>query len=265
MRAVVAAACLFACAAHAVPIAGQGTWETTLQARDINSDGVVDAYYDSSTNLLWAADANLPGSLGEREIPRDPGQLRYDHAREYVANLNVFGVTGWRMPRASATYAASTCGWAELGTPFERFYGLGGSGPYRSCFFEPPSGVNELADLWRITLGNSVGTTGQNTGPFSNVKLGDRGNVFWMETKYVGPQLSPTFPWVYISYESTVGEYLTSEELPEWVWMVRDGDVVTAIPEPPTVAMFALGLGLLCARRRFSFTLMRCGVVEPTC
>ena len=34
--------------AAAVP--GHGTWETTLFARDINSDGVVDAYCDAVNN-----------------------------------------------------------------------------------------------------------------------------------------------------------------------------------------------------------------------
>jgi hypothetical protein len=34
-------------------ISGQGTWETTLQARDINGDGVVDAYYDTALNVVW--------------------------------------------------------------------------------------------------------------------------------------------------------------------------------------------------------------------
>ena len=44
--------------AQALPVLGQGTWETTLQARDLNGDSVTDAYYDTSLNITWLANAN---------------------------------------------------------------------------------------------------------------------------------------------------------------------------------------------------------------
>ena len=40
---------------HAAAVPGQGTWETTLQARDINHDGTVDAYYDTALDVSWLA------------------------------------------------------------------------------------------------------------------------------------------------------------------------------------------------------------------
>lgn len=45
-------------AALAGPVAGQGAWETTLHARDVESNGSVDAYYDSTLNVSWMAHAN---------------------------------------------------------------------------------------------------------------------------------------------------------------------------------------------------------------
>jgi hypothetical protein len=39
------------CSSHA--LAKQGTWDTTLQARDLNGDGVADAYYDTLQNITW--------------------------------------------------------------------------------------------------------------------------------------------------------------------------------------------------------------------
>ena len=45
--------------AQAAGVSGQGTWETTLQARDINHDGTVDAYYDSELHITWLTDANF--------------------------------------------------------------------------------------------------------------------------------------------------------------------------------------------------------------
>ena len=38
-------------AVTAGPVPGQGTWETTLQARDLDKDGYADAFYDISSNL----------------------------------------------------------------------------------------------------------------------------------------------------------------------------------------------------------------------
>src|SRR5687767_12133126 len=57
MRALLVALLTFASAAH-------GAESTTAQARDINLDGVVDAYYDPAADLTWTADANLPETLG---------------------------------------------------------------------------------------------------------------------------------------------------------------------------------------------------------
>ena len=46
-----------------MPISGQGTWETTLQARDFNGDSVIDAYYDTALNITWLADWNATGTM----------------------------------------------------------------------------------------------------------------------------------------------------------------------------------------------------------
>jgi PEP-CTERM motif len=64
-----------AATAQAAGVSGQGTWETTLQPRDINADGKTDAFYDSVLKVTWLADANA-----------------------WAANLNVYGATGWRLP-----------------------------------------------------------------------------------------------------------------------------------------------------------------------
>lgn len=49
---------LIAAPVLAGPIPGQGTWESTLQARDLTGDNVADAFYDSVLNITWLADAN---------------------------------------------------------------------------------------------------------------------------------------------------------------------------------------------------------------
>src|SRR5688572_25735584 len=83
--------------AQAVPIAGQGTWETTLQARDIDGDGTVDAWYDTALNVTWLADANA-GAGSPFDDGSDPldGEMTWANAKDWAAALDVHGVTGWR-------------------------------------------------------------------------------------------------------------------------------------------------------------------------
>ena len=51
---------LIANSAWAAPIIGQGTWETTLQARDLDGDlTTTEAFYDTTLNITWLADAAL--------------------------------------------------------------------------------------------------------------------------------------------------------------------------------------------------------------
>ena len=71
-----AAASLFVQQAASAPIPGQGTWTTVLFPRDINGDGTVDAWYDTSTNLTWLASAQ---------------SLTYAEGASYIAGLDVYG------------------------------------------------------------------------------------------------------------------------------------------------------------------------------
>lgn len=80
LAAAVSAASLFGHQAFAVPIPSQGTWTAVLSPRDINGDSTVDAWYDTSTNLTWLAQAR---------------ELTYAEGVSYIAGLNVHGVTGW--------------------------------------------------------------------------------------------------------------------------------------------------------------------------
>jgi hypothetical protein len=53
-------------AALAAGVPGQGTWETTLQSRDINHDGTVDAFCDTVLNVTWLANANV--AVGSSDV-----------------------------------------------------------------------------------------------------------------------------------------------------------------------------------------------------
>ena len=76
---------LVSTAAQAIPVSGQGTWETTLQARDLDGDGVTDAFYDTELNVTWLRAA--------RDTNSTPAQ-----AATWASSLVVSGYGGWRLP-----------------------------------------------------------------------------------------------------------------------------------------------------------------------
>jgi hypothetical protein len=240
------AALLSAITAHAVPVAGQGTWETTLKARDINGDGVTDAYYSTEQNITWLADANYAATSGfapgnPMDAYRlDPGLLDQPDAVAWAAGLNIHGVTGWRLPTAQ-NVAPSSCGPHDDGTG-------GGIGPGISCSFVPGAGVNELADLFSHTLGNSAGFGGwANTGLFLNVDpVASRPVMYLMGTIYTGSAMAPGHSGAEITFAGGY-EMIALEGFPGWAWAVHDGDIAapTPVPEPETYALMLAGLGVM--------------------
>ena len=97
LAALAATFALAAPRAHAGAVIGQGTWQSTLQARDINGDGITDAFYDITLNISWLADGNAGAGSGY-DATYGGGAMTWSEANAWAANLNVFGVTGWRLP-----------------------------------------------------------------------------------------------------------------------------------------------------------------------
>jgi hypothetical protein len=113
----------------------------TLQPRDINADGVVDALYDPVHNVSWLADANYAGTLGVNAGPWFlPGQMGPSEAADMAASLNIHGVTGWRLPHAwspgcenSTTYCDGA-GASEFPATDEGFHNVGAGLYYTDSF-----------------------------------------------------------------------------------------------------------------------------------
>ncbi|GMQ84374.1 MAG: hypothetical protein BMS9Abin06_1165 [Gammaproteobacteria bacterium] len=156
--------------AQAVPVSGQGTWETTLQPRDFDGNtSTIEAYYDTTLDITWLTDANANGLM------------TWDAANTWAASLDVNGVTGWRLPTMMDT-GPSGCDYAFTGT---------------DCGYNVQTGsaaitvYSEIASLFYDTLGNlayydTSGTSAQsgwgltNTGPFNNVQSG----YYWSGLEY---------------------------------------------------------------------------------
>jgi len=204
--------------AQAVPVIGQGTWETTLEGRDLDGNpATYEAYYDTALKITWLADANAAGTT-----------MTWDAANTWAANLDVNGVTGWRLP-TMVDPGASGCDWAYTGT---------------DCGYNVQTGsaattvYSEMASLYYDTLGNlayydTSGTGPQsgwgltNTGPFSNFQS----NVYWSGLEYA---LSTSRAWDFDFYDGLQPNDFKPSSF--YALAVRPGDV-SAVPVPRSVAI----------------------------
>jgi hypothetical protein len=242
----VAAVCAVCAAglAAAAPVPGQGTWETTLAARDLNSDGFADAYYDKTLNISWLADANVIGAVD------------FQAAQTWAAGLDVYGVSGWHLP----TIHIDSCGTDGYGATFWNGGGI--------CGYGVQPDTSDMAHMNVVTLGNAsysgyVDTYGngtgvldnllENTGPFSNIKP----YGYWFSRDYsVDPwsgQASSDSAWRYSFHAGRQDDLSKTSAL--YAWAVHDGDVgqlAAPVPEPSSYALMALGLTAMIAavRRR---------------
>jgi probable HAF family extracellular repeat protein len=132
---------LLAGLSNAAGVAGQGTWETTLQPRDLDGNGITDAYYDTVLDITWLVDADTKASLTWEDSQANGGWPEIEFV-DYLAGFGHLGVTTWRLPGKSNPNQGSTSG--------------------------------ELEHMYLHTLGNAAtvypdsGLT--NTGPFANLQ-----------------------------------------------------------------------------------------------
>jgi hypothetical protein len=235
-QAAAAALIAMSASAHAIPISGQGTWETTLQARDINTDGVVDAWYDTAQDISWMADVNYAGT-----------SMFHEQAQAFVAGIDLYGVTGWRLPTIDFS-----SGFERRGCSNFR------SGTVSACdtsAIDPRDA--EITHLINVALGGNssyvdLGNPIYNSGPFRNLPVGPVS--FLTGTLYTGPMLPSDLSFAY-AYHRSYGTIRINEVTPFGIaWAVHDGDVGIAapVPEPETYAMMLLGLAGVgaIARRR---------------
>ena len=217
---------------HTAPVFGQGTWETTLRARDLDSNPLsIEAYYDTTLDITWVVDANLAFTSGYDA----DGRMAWTDANDWASNLSINGVTGWRLPTVSPLNGASfdvnrsTDGSTDNGTATTTT--VGPDGGWRDASNNP---VSEMGHMYYVTLGTVArcspdyndrcveqpGYGLSNTGPFSIDKI----SCYWtgLET---GTKIG--FAWNFCFANGKQG----STDGIAFAWLVHDGDVGTPIPK----------------------------------
>lgn len=238
-------------------VRGQGTWEATLQVRDLdgNTANGYEAYYDAALNITWLADANHAKTSGYSSAANggvDPGvdystnakwvngRMGWDAARTWAAQLSVGAYSDWRLPNMVDVGNDGCSSLTQSG------------GVNTDCGYNVDTSLSEMAHMFYVTLGNKgyyapvTGLGGQsgwglsNAGPFVNVQS----SYYWLGLEYMS---NVDGAWGFGSgngYQDGDDKYHAF-----YAWAVRSGDVsvVTAVPEPSVCVLLLSCLGLLVA------------------
>jgi len=226
----------------ATGVSGQGTWETTLQARDLDGNPrTAEAYYDTVLGITWLADANLAAThpFGVPGIGTTAsGSMTGDTAENWITAMNADGGTGylgynrWHLPTMMDTGAPgcdySQSGGTDCGYNVETINDtiIPGSIIIRS----------ELAHLYYDTLGNIgwfdtdgletacyLGNCLSNSGPFLNVQA----DHYWFGMGYRTETYNADFGF-------SDGSQNTNFDYNDhyFAWPVHDGDIGVPVVLP---------------------------------
>jgi hypothetical protein len=248
-------ACLFVLfttsTVYAVAIPGQGTWESTMQGRDLDGNpATFEAYYDTTLGISWLADAN---ALEHDRFFSNGGTGNTDWANaiSWATTLNVNGVTGWRLPKMTPVNggafnaALSNNGTTDRGTATTTSDGTDGG--WRDSSGNPTS---ELGHLIYVTLGNLGGCVVNGNGSTSSCIDQDVGIVneanfsnITFQDYWIGTELNASQAFA-IEFDSGFLFDEDKNNAGNFAWAVHDGDVgnVGAVPLPAAVWLFGSGL-----------------------
>jgi hypothetical protein len=245
--------------AHALPVSGQGTWETTLLGRDINGNAVAGNadsavfLYDTVLDVTWLRDANYAQTSGHDS----DGYMNWTQANTWAANLVVGAYDDWRLPTMISTpdTRSSFAGGTDLGYNVRTTSG--------STVF------SEMATWWYDTLGNKAycppgnascsgpgtpqpGWGLTNTGAFQNLQSADAGAYQSADDYWSGLEYAPDTDQAWGFDTGGGGQFFNAKYDGRYALAVRYGDVLAPIPEPETYALMLAGLAVVgaAARRR---------------
>jgi len=177
------------------------------------------AYYDDVADLTWLADANYAKTSGYSY----DGRMTWVDANNWAAGLNVGGNDNWRL--ADTLSFDASCNTQTSGS-----YGSYGDWCTGS----------EMGSLFYTALGTVTGLVSANRadGPFKNIQ----DFTYWSATQQSSGN---TLAFDMGSGRTVFGHMYGRAN----AWAVQSGDVAKTVPEPSTLAIFALGMIGLASRR----------------
>lgn len=208
--------------ATAVLVLATTTTYATLHSRASGS-----MVYDDDLNITWLADANFAKSSGYSST----GKMSWDIAVGWASTLEFGGYSDWRLPSTLVPdYACTSQAWWSYSA-----YNCSGS---------------EIGHLFYIELGGNRDQKISDSGDpdlslFTNLQ-----DIYWSETDLSATGLITGPNSAYV-FETFIGFQMpTSKEAQWYAWAVRDGDITSSIPEPPTIGLIFLAALLITVGNR---------------
>ena len=188
------------------------------------------AYYDTETDLTWLANPYLAITSGYDT----DGQMNWNDAVNWVQNLSINGVTGWRLP--TTTLPDSSCSYQYASYS----YGFNCVGSEMGHMY-----YNVLGGTAGGAGGDFIGVRNSNKNLFSGFNY--RTGYFWSSTE----SDLDTNGALYFSMEDGAQGTFPKDKYELYAWAVYTGDV-SSVPVPAAVWLFGSGLITLIgfARRR---------------